>query len=81
MSIDAIVERLRAVRQRDLDRRRSAARLGAQAAFLLVKSHYPTVDLKDVSSGVAADCPEEELHSFKAGVEEAAGEVVSKLSL
>ena len=73
--------RLDAVPQQDLDRRKRAARLGTEAAFLLVKSHYPTVDLKDVSSGVAADCPDEELHSLKAAIEEAAEEVVSKLPL
>ena len=77
----AMLDRLDTIQEKDLERRRDTARLCVQATLAMTKSHYSSVNLKAVSSGVAKDFSKEDRAKFEGEIQAATEKIVKSLGL
>ena len=77
----AMLDRLDTIEEKDLERHRDTARLCIQATLAMAKSHYPSISLKAVSSGVAKDFSKEDRAKIEGEIQAATEKIAKSLDL
>jgi hypothetical protein len=77
----AMLDRLDNIEGKDLERHQDTARLCIQATLAMAKSHYPSISLKAVSSGVAKDFSKEDRAKIEREIQSAAETIAQSLDL